>query len=144
MHSPIGKCEGICKMWKNGSHRRKANERGRPCPGDVYSTTSWMRKAGLVWRAQEIKTHGLDFHFHNKPTRSFPGLHFFNLQNEAVAHLLEWQSAAFLAWPVTPNEYPALGITLLQMFQSSQSPSWSQPHGVIWSPHSHVCYTSKT
>lgn len=140
------------KTWRDlqtgkiGSHRHKASERCRPCPEDVYSMTSWMRKTGLVWRTQEIKTHSLDFHFHNKPAHSFPVLHFFNLQNEAVVHLLKWQSAAFLAWPVTPNEYPAPGIILLQMiFQifPSQSPSWYQPHGMIWSLHSHVCYTSE-
>lgn len=89
MHSPIGKREGICKPGKIGSHRHKANERCRPCPEDVYSVTSWMRKAGLVLSAVEIKTHGLDFHFHNKPSCSCPVLHFFNLPNEAVACLLK-------------------------------------------------------
>ena len=89
MHSPTGKREGTYKPGKIGSHRHKANERCRPCPEAVYNATSWMRKAGLVLSALEIKTHGLDFHFHNKRSCSFPVLHFFNLQNEAVGRLLK-------------------------------------------------------
>lgn len=137
MHSPIGKREGICKLWKIGSHRRKANEGCRPCPEDVYSMTSWMRKAGLVWSALEIKTHSLDFHFHNKPARSLPVLHFFNLQNEAVARLLKWQSAAFLAWPVTPNEYPAQELSSSECFRAPRAlhdtslMGWSAPFTVM-------------
>lgn len=83
--SPIGKRERICRPGRVRSHRHKVNERCRPCPEDVYDVTSWMRKAGLVLSALYIKTHGLDFHFHNQPSCSFLVLHFFHLQNEAVA-----------------------------------------------------------
>lgn len=107
----------------------------------MFTMTSWMRKAGLVLSALEIKTQGLDLHFPSKPSRSYPVLRFFNLQNEAAACLLKWQSAAFFAWPVTPNEYPASGLSSSKCFRASRAlhnislMGWSSSFPVICGIH---------